>query len=965
MSREEASRVEERNVDGSSSCSPPDVRPRWFYSSEKSWIDFDERDQQALEARFQQLGGAEWHSEIKAQHTDGDESESEHTGTSDDDDDEAQGPSLDARKGEQDSTKPDNDEQNGLGSMLTGLISGNASDQKSSDASRKLADQAKSIPPIRTVSHNFKKAKKGSTSKEPEVVRAVLDPDEPEEESRARVAVLEDRLFDVNLESMDLYPVFWKGVKLRVVRATWFYSAASDGGYAPIAYDEALARDLDNAYTAVKPWQKLAGQEIDVDNGSTQDRSKQRQGDEVDDDELYELPSLKAQGRVHFESPVGGRIFTEDLSGRLLSMVGGSRVIRGFDEAERLAKAGGALNQLPAFTLPFAKGSDPDDEEQDAAGDEDERVDGGAERRGARHASKRAGAASRPGKPSAQEPESANSGNEESGGFMSKLVPSSGWLRPDVALLRTLGYGEEDAEREAKRDQRQKNTEDSAKTGTKRKEEEDNGDSEEEEAEEDRKDEPPSLVLCIHGIGQGLVEDFDALDFVYDVERLRKQAKSSASDPALKRLSRGRRAQFIPISWRQGLTFQSSNEQNDNEYGLSDISNSAAIPLVRNVISKVILDVPYYLSHHREKMIAAVKSELNRTYRLWCKRNPDFLEKGGRVSMICHSLGSALAMDILSQQPTTVAPLHQRSEEELRSNEHLVFDVANLFLIGSPCGFFLHLGAGQLIARRGTKRTRDVAGDAALEEAGRYGCLAAEAVYNCYNTTDPVAYQLNATVDRDYASLMRPVSIPDATDALLDSLSLPRLSVSKLFDPDRPFSSGEDAYAKANVQPTTSAWEEDQKRKGKGGASKKGKSEESKLANGAVIVEQGETLKKMQPQMQARQAGRSAYPVDVKRLEKAERRFRALNPHGAIDFFFETKGFNEYLDMLSAHVSYWTSPSFSRFVLSQLWTDYAGPESKRQDASEQEPPPTIVPQLDVDVPKEREEEQSRQEKQQT
>jgi len=45
-------------------------------------------------------------------------------------------------------------------------------------------------------------------------------------------------------------------------------------------------------------------------------------------------------------------------------------------------------------------------------------------------------------------------------------------------------------------------------------------------------------------------------------------------------------------------------------------------------------------------MIDAVKAELNRTYRLWCQRNPDFVRRGGRVSLICHSLGSALAADM-------------------------------------------------------------------------------------------------------------------------------------------------------------------------------------------------------------------------------------------------------------------------------------------------------------------------------
>lgn len=87
------------------------------------------------------------------------------------------------------------------------------------------------------------------------------------------------------------------------------------------------------------------------------------------------------------------------------------------------------------------------------------------------------------------------------------------------------------------------------------------------------------------------------------------------------------------------------------------------------------LDVPYYLSHHREKMVSvlrlcrdstrrmtafvdnvvkfcthlqinAVRKELNRVYRLFVQRNPEFENRGGRVSLVCHSLGSALATDM-------------------------------------------------------------------------------------------------------------------------------------------------------------------------------------------------------------------------------------------------------------------------------------------------------------------------------
>lgn len=103
------------------------------------------------------------------------------------------------------------------------------------------------------------------------------------------------------------------------------------------------------------------------------------------------------------------------------------------------------------------------------------------------------------------------------------------------------------------------------------------------------------------------------------------------------------------------------------------------------------LDIPYYLSHHKQKMIGAVVKEANRVYRLWCLNNPGF-DKNGRVHIIAHSLGTAIAMDILSQQPTkldvSVAGKKGKSDLEERLFE---FNTKNVFFVGSPAGFFLLL----------------------------------------------------------------------------------------------------------------------------------------------------------------------------------------------------------------------------------------------------------------------------------
>ena len=125
-----------------------------------------------------------------------------------------------------------------------------------------------------------------------------------------------------------------------------------------------------------------------------------------------------------------------------------------------------------------------------------------------------------------------------------------------------------------------------------------------------------------------------------------------------------------------------------NYFTLNDITPET-IPAVRNLISDVMLDIPYYLSHHKPHMVKAVIMEANRIYRLWCKNNPDF-DKIGRVHLIAHSLGSAMALDILSNQPTKLPKEHHNFNRKAMS-ERLLFDTKSLFLVGSPAGFFLLL----------------------------------------------------------------------------------------------------------------------------------------------------------------------------------------------------------------------------------------------------------------------------------
>lgn len=816
---------------------PPEQKARWFYAIEDRWQTFSDEDDTKLERRWEKVSADGSLEKKKQELKEKEEKEWK--------EDEVEGQQQDV--GLKKRIPLLRAPPSGVDQVRKGVIESMSSSSNNRSKEEKEEEKGEKA-----------ESSKSSKKEEKTIVNEQLDPDEPEENRRFRIEVMEDHLFEVDLGKMQLFPVFWKGVLLKVIRATWFYASLDTGGYAPIPYDEGLSSDLEKAYEKAKPWEKIPAKTDDKEN-------------EEKEELLYDLPSMDNKGKIRFQDSLYGRIFFQDFTGKVMALLGGSLVIRGWQETARRSQS---RTMFQKSFLPWAGGSEQED------GNEED-VDG------SKRAQSKEGAAKAPSKAPVSGSSSSSSssggksdeGEQQQGGGILRLWPSSdGLLRPGVNLLRSLGWSKKDANEEGQRAAKQKNTEKSLKNDGEEKEQEDDG------IPDDYKDDPPELVLAIHGIGQKMVEEWDAIDFVYDVEKLRNLSKKVAGNSSMRKVARGKRAQYLPISWRKDLNFdaEEAREGNDNTYTLNDITNHASIPIVRNVISKVILDVPYYLSRHKERMIEAVKAEINRVYRLFVKRNPSFEEKGGRVSLICHSLGSAIAADILSNQPTYVSPLLKQTADELKSNKHLLFNVKNLFFIGSPVAFFFHLEGIQLIARKGTARTKNVAQDAAIDDVGRSGCLAAEAIYNCYNSTDPVAFQLSATVDAQYARSLHPISIPDAVPALLEALAVPRLNMSKLFDPVHPFAKGVDPAYKVETRNAAAAGPSSSSSQTNSGVNTPKKMEKGEERN-TVLIETGSAQKKNQVKAKTQGEGLgekgkftksgNTQPFDLERLERAERRW--------------------------------------------------------------------------------------------
>ena len=212
---------------------------------------------------------------------------------------------------------------------------------------------------------------------------------------------------------------------------------------------------------------------------------------------------------------------------------------------------------------------------------------------------------------------------------------------------------------------------------------------------EDSRPKPTDLVLVIHGIGQKLSERMDSFRFTHAINALRRNVHEALnSEPVLSHVREDHGGiMVLPVNWRATLSLGSvSNDDQDNHFSLKDITPHS-IPMVRTLISDVMLDIPYYLSHHKPKMIQAVAKEANRVYHLWCANNPGFQERGN-VHLIAHSLGSVMAVDILSNQPTRVPPPPPPGTFLQIRGDMFEFDTKNIFLVGSPVGFFLLLNKG-------------------------------------------------------------------------------------------------------------------------------------------------------------------------------------------------------------------------------------------------------------------------------
>lgn len=244
------------------------------------------------------------------------------------------------------------------------------------------------------------------------------------------------------------------------------------------------------------------------------------------------------------------------------------------------------------------------------------------------------------------------------------------------------------------------------------------------------------LILCVHGIGQKLATKIESVNFVHDINMLRKQMKDKyiktealqksqqlskkasslvSENEVTRKTNNG--VQVLPVLWRHNIDFGMTerDRKHQDDVTLEDV-NVDGVMALRNIVGDVILDVLLYKQgDYKRQILNTVTKEINRIVEDFSKRNPKFAENP-KISLVGHSLGSAICFDILNNQ------------KEYKLNQ----GVYNFYAVGSPLGLF------ELI----NKRQID---EETLKMKGSF--------YNIFHPCDPVAYRVEPLVDRKAAKV--------------------------------------------------------------------------------------------------------------------------------------------------------------------------------------------------------------------
>ncbi|KAJ4302539.1 hypothetical protein N0V88_002689 [Collariella sp. IMI 366227] len=496
-------------------------------------------------------------------------------------------------------------------------------------------------------------------TKRPRATSSVEKPDTETTNSKTTVPVNEDFLFDVNIEDRELAPIYWEGPIYEVRRGSWFYQEGS----ALRPCEENLAAQLEEGYLKTKPWQYSSRSRSN--SASKTVTTKPSVGNlkaaaEAQDDAAKKgppAPQHQPQTQRLFGSYMNSIVTYQDSATAWLSSDG---MLSWVTSTMYERFAGGGYMSGVKLVRGYAEAKKPKEKD-------DKRP---STPTGAKSTSKERGDnVSNPLKRRSVPPsESKSEPNDPKDEIQDDLASTRNRLTRQISNLIERAEDPE-AEEEAIRE---------------REEKEISGDYNARVDDNQGRD-IEHVVLVTHGIGQLLSRRMESINFVHDVNILRKTIKSVYSASADLRALNSEigapglgncRVQVLPVVWRHLLDFPKRKprraerdlgelvDEEDDYPALEDITVEG-VAFARSLISDLALDVLLYQSAYREQIAEIVLQESNRIYKLFMERNPEFK---GKVHILGHSLGSAIIGNeatLIDDELETLFSRFQKSRVEM------------------------------------------------------------------------------------------------------------------------------------------------------------------------------------------------------------------------------------------------------------------------------------------------------------
>ncbi|XP_070698592.1 phospholipase DDHD1 [Pempheris klunzingeri] len=476
----------------------------------------------------------------------------------------------------------------------------------------------------------------------------------------------------------------------------------------------------------------------------------------------------------------------------------------------------------------------------------------------------------------------------------------------------------------------------------------------EEASPEDRPPQTTHIVFVVHGIGQKMDQGRIIKNTGMLREGVRKMEKHFSEH-------NDEHVEFLPVEWRSKLALDGDTVDSitpDKVRGLRDLLNSSA------------MDIMYYNSPlYRDEITKGLTQELNRLYTLFCSRNPEFEERGGKVSIVSHSLGCVITYDIMTGWDPVRFCLqeHHAVEEELdlrwmsyeerhlleqlrltrtrlrELENHLLtleaskpsappalkFKVENFFCMGSPLAVFLAL--------------RGIRPGASCHQDHILPTSICSRLFNVFHPTDPVAYRLEPLILKHYSNIapvqihwcsainptpydeVRPTFLNPVKDPTSDTESIPSPSTSPVLA-RRHYGESITSLGKASILGAASIG------KGIGGILFSRFSRSNSQPSVSLGLEGGANAEEEE---QKRTESQSAYGLSTMIRPTSPTSDTSLELERRIDFELR-EGLVEsrYWSAVTSHTGYWCSHDIALFLLTFIYKQKTTSSDPAEDTPE-------------------------------